>query len=177
MSNVQVSMEEMLKRVAHVKELQPSKRPFVDSRIAGHERENYRIIGRGVTEDPDARPAIADPHDFNVGLNKAGPGKRAALHSHPTVEVFIPLSGEWSFTWGDRGENEIILGPWDTISVPPGVMRGFQNVSSEDAWLLAIVGGSDAGRVTWPAEVLEQSRKTGLRLDEQGNLIVEKVGS
>ena len=176
MPSVQISKEEMLKRVARFKGLQPSKKPLLDTRIPGHEREAYRIIVQSVSEDPDARPAIADPHDFNLGLNKAGPGKRAALHSHPTVEVFIPLSGEWAFSWGDKGENEITLGPWDTISIPPGVMRGFRNVSDEDAYLLAVVGGGEAGPVTWPAEVQAQARDTGLRLDEQGNLIVETSG-
>ena len=32
--------------------------------------------------------------------------KGAALHSHSTVEVFIPLSGTWSIYWGDEGEQE-----------------------------------------------------------------------
>lgn len=170
MSSGQISSTEMLKRVARFGELKPSSRPFVDSLIPGHERQNFRIIGRGVTEDPSAQPAISGFHDFNLGLNKAAPGKKAALHSHTTVEVFMPLTGEWSITWGDDGENEVILGPWDAISVPPGVMRGFQNVGGEDAYLLAILGGSDAGKVTWPEEILEQAKKTGLHLDEKGNL-------
>ena len=92
MSSMENSKEDMLKRVAHFKELKPSGRPFVDSLIPGHERQNFRIIGRGVTEDPSAQPAISAPHDFNLGLNKAASGKRAALHSHTTVEVFMPLS-------------------------------------------------------------------------------------
>ena len=83
----------------------------------------------------------------------------------------MPLSGRWSITWGDEGENEVVLEPWDTISVPPGVMRGFQNVGDDEATLLAIVGGADAGKVTWPARILEQARETGLQLDNEGNLV------
>ena len=171
MATVQIPKEEMLARVARFKDLRPSTKPFVDSLIPGHERQNFRVIGRGVTEDPGAMPAIAAPHDFSVGLNVAAPGKRAALHSHPTVEVFMPLSGRWSITWGDEGESEVVLEPWDTISVPPGVMRGFQNVGDDEATLLAIVGGADAGKVTWPARILEQARETGLQLDNEGNLV------
>jgi uncharacterized RmlC-like cupin family protein len=89
----------------------------------------------------------------------------------------MALTGEWSITWGDNGENEVILGPWDAISVPPGVMRGFQNVGNEDAYLMAILGGSDAGKVTWPEEILEQARKTGLYLDERGDLAQDKTAS
>jgi len=77
------------------------------------------------------------------------PGKGAALHSHLTVEVFTPLSGQWVIIWGDHGENEIVLEAWDTISVPPGVMRGFRNVGREPTCLMAILGGTDPGRVTW----------------------------
>ena len=61
--------------------------------------------------------------------------------------------------------------PTHTISVPPGVMRGFRNVGSEDAYLMAILGGTDPGRVTWSPDVLEKARRTGLRLDAEGNVI------
>ena len=93
------------------------------------------------------------------------------MHSHLTVEVFTPLSGKWAIIWGDQGENEIVLEAWDTISVPPGVMRGFRNVGSEAACLMAILGGTDPGRVTWSTEVLEKAKKTGLGFDENGNVI------
>jgi hypothetical protein len=39
---------------------------------------------------------------------------------------------------------------------------------------MAIVGGPDAGKVDWHASVIEQARKTGLRVDDDGNLVVEK---
>jgi len=171
MDNPQVSKEEMLQRVARFKQLRPSEQAFVDSKIPGHERLIYNVIGAGVTEDPSLRPAIADARDFNLTYVKAEPGKGAALHSHTTVEVFTPLSGRWAIIWGDHGENELILEAWDTISVPPGVMRGFRNVGTEDAHLMAILGGTDAGRVSWQPEVLEKAKKTGLKLDGQGNVI------
>lgn len=170
MSNQQISVEEMLRRVARFEELQPNTQAFIDSQLPGHERENFRIIGLGVSEDPSHRAAITHPHDFNIGGIKAGPGKGAALHSHPTVEVFIPFSGRWAVYWGDDGENEVVLGPLDTISVPPGVMRGFRNVSDDEAFLLTIIGGADPGRVTWSPGVLEQAAQRGVYLDERGNL-------
>jgi len=171
MASVQMSKEQMLKRVARFKELKPSRKAFVDSLIPGHEREIFNVIGRGVTEDPSLNPAITDARDFNVTLVRSGAGKGAALHAHPTVEVFIALSGRWAVYWGDRGENEIILEQWDTISVPPGVMRGFRNAGTEHGYLLAILGGTDAGHVAWAPEVLEAAKQTGLALDEQGNLV------
>ena len=176
MSTTQASKEEMLKRVARFKELKPTTQAFLDTVIPGHERELLQIIGRGVIEDPNAvGPVITNPHDFNIGINKHEPGKRVALHAHPTVEVFMPLNGEWAIYWGDEGENEIILGPWDTMSIPTGIMRAFKNISNEVAHLLVTLGapGGDAGHVDWPAEVLEETRQRGLERDKQGKLITK----
>jgi quercetin dioxygenase-like cupin family protein len=171
MASKEISRQEMLKRVARFKDLEPSEYAFLDSKIPGHERLIYNVIGSGVTEDASLKPAIAEASDFNVTYVKAEPGKGAALHSHPTVEVFTPLSGKWAIFWGDNGENEVILDAWDTISVPPGVLRGFRNAGHEDAHLMAILGGTDAGRVTWQPEVLEKAKQTGIRLDEHGNVV------
>ena len=173
MTDVYVSMEEMLGRVARFDALESSPRAFVDSLIPGHERDIYNVIGRGVTEDTDLSPAITAVQDFNLTYVSAQPGKGAALHSHSTVEVFIPLSGKWSIYWGDEGEQEVILDAWDTVSVPPGVMRGFRNVGDAHAHLMAILGGTDAGHVAWAPKVLEQARRTGLKLDAHGNLLPE----
>jgi mannose-6-phosphate isomerase-like protein (cupin superfamily) len=96
--------------------------------------------------------------------------KSAALHYHPTVEVFMPASGKWAVFWGDDAENEIFLEPLDVVSVPPGVMRGFRNAGNETGVLIAILGGTNAGRVTWHPKVLEAAKKTPLRLDEYGNV-------
>jgi hypothetical protein len=40
---------------------------------------------------------------------------------------------------------------------------------------MAIVGGPDAGKVDWHPSVLAEARKTGLSVDEEGNLIIEKA--
>jgi uncharacterized RmlC-like cupin family protein len=171
MKTRQVSMADMEKRVARFKALRSSSQAFLDSLIPGHERKIFNVIGQGVTEDASLNPAITDARDFNLALVHAGPGKGAALHAHPTVEVFIALSGQWAVYWGDDGEQEIVLETWDTISVPPGVMRGFRNAGQEDAYLMAVLGGTDAGRVVWSPKVLEQAKATGLSLDKKGNLV------
>ena len=123
-----------------------------------------------MTEDPTLDPAITDARDFNLTLVKKVPGNRVGLHDHPTIEVFMPLTGRWGVYWGDEGEHEVILEQWDVISVPPGVMRGFRNAGTEEAFLLAILGGSDSGHVTWSPKVLEAARQHGLQLDATGNV-------
>ena len=171
MTGVQVSMQEMQQRVARFKELRPSRQAFVDTRIPEHVRDIFNVIGQGVTEDPDLKPAITAVEGFNVTYVGADSGKGAALHSHTTVEVFIPLSGQWSVFWGDEGENEVVLDTFDCVSVPVGVMRGFRNVGDGHAYLMAIIGGKDAGKVGWAKSVLERAEETGLRLDSAGNIV------
>ncbi len=171
MANRQVSMDEMLARTARFKRLRPSKQAFVDTRITEHERDIFNVIGPGVTEDPDLAPAISHAEDFNITYVGAEPGKGAALHSHTTVEVFIAMSGRWAVYWGDDGENEIELDPWDVVSVPVGVLRGFRNIGDRHANLMAILGGTSAGKVDWAETVLARAAATGLALDAEGNLV------
>ena len=166
-------MEEILSRTARFGELVASKQAFVDTRIPEHERDIFNVIGQGVTEDPDLKPAIVAVEQFNITYIGADPSKGAALHAHSTVEVFIPMSGRWSVYWDDEGEQEIILDAWDVVSIPVHVMRGFRNVGDSRCYLMAILGGIDAGKVSWAEEVLARARETGLAVDDAGSLLVD----
>lgn len=168
------SVAEMEKRVARFDKLKPSKQAFVDTRIPKYERDIYNVIGRGVTEDPALAPAIADSRYFGITYVGAEPGKGAALHAHETIEVFVPLTGRWAAYWGEKGDKEIEVGPFDVISFPPGVYRGFRNIGDSHAMLMAIIGSKqttdDGGRVAWAPEILKQSEDTGLRVGTSGDL-------
>jgi len=168
-SDIDYTVEEMEGFVARFKDQKSSHKAFVDTRIPGHEREIFSIIGNGVQEDPDMRPPIP-PQDFHLAMIRSEPGKGAALHSHLTQEVFMPLTGRWAIFWGPQGEKEVELGPYDVISVPLHVMRGFRNVGNETAMMLAVVGGHDPGRVGWPDSLKDMARAAGLVIDEDGNL-------
>ena len=157
-------------RIARAADLQPIEKGYLDTVIPGHARTVFNVIGVGVTEDPSYAPAIAAAEDFNITYVKAEPGNGAALHSHTTVEVFIPVDGLWKVFWGDEGEHAAELGRLDCISVPAGVMRGFRNVGPSTAWLIAVQGGTDSGRVTWPASVIREARARGAAHDAEGNL-------
>jgi uncharacterized RmlC-like cupin family protein len=85
--------------------------------------------------------------------------------------VFIAMSGRWAVYWGDDGEQEIELDPWDVVSVPVGVMRGFRNIGDSHAFLMAIIGGTDSGKVGWAKSVLDRAAETGLALDEAGTRV------
>lgn len=170
MANLQISMEEMKRRVALFANLKPSSRPLVDAVLPQYHREIYQIIGGGVIEDPAMRPPIG-ADGFHLSIVRCGPGKGTGLHNHKTVEVFMPLTGTWSVIWGDEGESELQIGQYDTVSIPPGVLRGFRNDSAEEALLLALVGGDDPGRVAWVPSVLEAVKQKGFGLDEKGQIM------
>jgi hypothetical protein len=170
-----ITPADMEPRVARFDELKGSDLCFMDQRIPGHEREMINLIGLGVTEneaDPDLAPKVGGAHGFACGFAKCEPGCGAALHWHETEEVFMPLDGEWSIYWRDgETEHEVILKPFDTVSVPIGIYRGFRNVSDKPATLHFIVGGPDTGKVHWHPSVIEAARKTGLDVDDNGLLI------
>ena len=166
-----VTKEQMLQRVARFKELTSSSRPLVDAVLPQFQREIFQIIGSGVTEDPTMKVPITAVEGFHLSIVKAGPGKGTGLHNHRTVEVFVVLTGTWSVQWGDHGENELTLGQWDVISVPTGIMRGFRNDSTDEAYMLALVGGDDPGRVAWADNVMNAVRDKGFDLDEQGKIV------
>ncbi len=174
MDIIDVSVAEMQTRVARFRELGASPQAFVDTRIPKYERDIYNVIGRGVTEDAGLAPSITDSRYFGITYVGAAPGKGAALHAHQTIEVFIPLIGRWAAYWGEDGSKELELDPFDVISFPPGVFRGFRNIGDSHGMLMAIIGSKestgDGGRVEWAPEVLAQSHETGLRVNTKGDL-------
>jgi len=171
MANRVVTRAEMLARTAIFSELKGSSRPLVDAVLPQFEREIFQIIGGGVTEDPAMKIPITAVEGFHLSIIKCGPGKGTGLHNHKTVEVFMPLTGRWGVTWGDAGENELVIGQYDVVSVPVGVMRAFHNAGDAEALLLAIVGGTDPGKVDWAEDVRQQVRARGFDLDERGRII------
>jgi hypothetical protein len=162
MDPLNLSVEDMESYVARFAELHGSEEAFIDSSLPGARRFKINLIGMGVVEReelPELRPNIALPaHGFNLGMIQAEHGNGASLHAHQTEEVFIPLVGPWVVLWR-RGENveQLLLNPFDTIHVPIGVYRGFRYVGEGRGTLLTIIGGPDAGKVTWDEDVLARA--------------------
>ena len=151
---------------------------FLDQKIPAYRREIINIIGMGVTEnvtDPDLMPKIKAPaHGFAIAYARAPKGCGAALHRHPTEEVFVTLKGRWEIFWLEgEVERTVVLEPGDIVNVPIGVYRGFRNASEDpQSTLMAIIGGPDPGKVDWHPSVIAEARKTGLSVDDDGNLII-----
>jgi quercetin dioxygenase-like cupin family protein len=169
MADFEITEDEMLKtRVARFEEVKPFPRAFLDTVVPEFKRDIFSIIGAGVLEDTEMKPAIADAHPFSLGLIRMEPGQGAGLHAHATEEVFVPLNGKMTIIWGDKGENEIELNEWDFCSVPIGVMRGFRNDDDHTVVAMALNGGDDAGRLTWSPDLAKRAKEFGGKLNDQG---------
>ena len=150
------TVAEMEARVARFRTLQPTD-DYPDSAIPGCERTTYRVLGT-----QPAAPLAAE--GFHLNIVRCDPGKSAPLHSHLTQEVFVALTGRWEVFWGPLGERSVVLEPWDTIAIPPGLSRGFRNVGSEAAYLLGMASGHDPGHIDWPAQVHAAALAAGVAL-------------
>ena len=160
-------------RLARFTDLIPSKIPFVEGKLKGHQdRLNYSIVGPGVSEDAKQNVKIAEAHGFNIGAVSAAPMNGSGLHSHTTAEVFLIFSGSWRFYWGSDGkEGEIILHKGDVASFPTNMFRGFQNVSDEQALMFVVLGENDPGVITWTPSLLKKAKDTGMVLLDDNSLI------
>jgi len=172
-------MASLKERCVHYDELIPCYNAFVDSRSPGSDRkQNFTIIGPGVSENPNQHVHIPMPHGFNIGGARQPPGCLNSQHSHLTAEVFIIHSGKWKFRWGVNGKDgEVEMMPGDTISLPTNMFRGFENIGTEeDAFMFAVLGGDDPGKVTWAPSVFDLAKDHGLVLLKGGRLIDTKAG-
>jgi quercetin dioxygenase-like cupin family protein len=173
--------EEMMGRIVRFKDLKEHGIPlmFIDSILPGHHRMNYPVIGDTASENPDFEVdvAIRSPHKFQIGMVMAPPGNGPAYHTHDYIEAFMPLTGRWRYYWGNSPEEiegEAILEPWDWISLPAGLWRGFENISEEDAWLVGVLEPHDVftGKDPhWSSDVVEKAGNYGFEADEKGKMI------
>ena len=91
-------------RIVRYGELKPCKTAFIDAHTPGSDqKENFTIIGGGVSESADQHVHISIPHGFNIGAAGQPPKCRNSLRDHNTAEVFFVLSGRWRFSGGAMG--------------------------------------------------------------------------
>jgi mannose-6-phosphate isomerase-like protein (cupin superfamily) len=176
------SVAALTERVVRYADLRPCFNAFVDCRTPGSEaKENFTIIGPGVSENPAQYVHITEPHGYNIGGARQPPGCVNSQHSHLTAEVFVAHSGHWRFDLGEHGDDaQVTLAPGDTISIPTNIFRGFTATApTEDGspgFLWAVLGGDNPGRVTWAPAVFDMAKDYGLILMENGSLVDTVAG-
>ena len=171
---------EMEKQIVRYGDLIPCKTAFIDAHTPGsNQKENFTIIGGGVSESADQHVHINDTPGFNIGAAGQPPKCRNSLHSHTTAEVFFVLKGRWRFFWGRWGDaGEVTLEEGDIINIPTDIFRGFENIGTDYGMIMAVLGGDDAGGgVTWAPQVIQDAAKHGLVLGDNGKLYDTKQGA
>ena len=150
---------------------------FIDCKKPGsHLKENYSIIGPGVTSSEDQVVNLPEAHGFNIGAAAMPNGITNNLHIHFTAEVFIVQKGEWTFRWGSNGENEIVGREGDIVSVPTWIFRGFTNTGPDDGWLFTALGGDNTGGVIFHPEIIREAANYGLYISSENTLIDTSKG-
>jgi len=90
------------KRLIRFKDLIPCKAAFIDAKTPGsHLKDNYSIIGGGVSESKHQKVNLAEPHGFCVGAAGQPPRTKNSPHSHFTAEVFMVFNSAWRFYWNN----------------------------------------------------------------------------
>ncbi len=170
---------EMEARIVRYGDLRPCKTAFIDAHTPGSDqKENFTIIGGGVSESPDQHVHLHETPGFNIGAAGQPPKCRNSLHSHRTAEVFFVLKGRWRFFWGRWGDaGEVVLEEGDIFNIPTGIFRGFENIGTDYGMIMAILGGDDAGGgVIWAPQVIKDAADHGLVLGDNGVLYDSKKG-
>jgi uncharacterized RmlC-like cupin family protein len=150
LSTVKISPGEMLKQVARFKNLKPQSSYYKKDKGIPDEAYStvtaktlYTLMAPSTAAGPmSATPAVISKDKLAVIIAECPPGDKPMLHAHFfTTEHFFCLNGRFKIRWGDEGEHELILEPFDMIAVPPGVCRDFINVSDQTAHLLVMITG------------------------------------
>lgn len=173
-----VTPEELERRTVRRAELVPDRSAFVDTCLpecAG--KENYALIGPGVSENPDQVVPVTDPHGFNLGVAAMPHGITNSLHMHFTAEVFSCFSGEWLFRWGNDGtDGEVVVRAGDVISMPTWMFRGFTNLGADDGWMFSALGMDETGGIIWAPSVLSAAAEHGYFLSADNRLVIGEPG-
>ena len=174
MKDVTITTDEAEKRLIKRSDYVSCNVAFIDCKTPGsHLKENYSLIGPGVTSSADQVINLREPHGFNIGAAAMPNGITNNLHIHFTAEVFLCFKGEWKFRWGPNGDDGEIVGrAGDIVSVPTWIFRGFTNVGPDDGWLFTALGGDDTGGIIWHPSIISGAAQYGLYLSK-GNMLID----
>jgi mannose-6-phosphate isomerase-like protein (cupin superfamily) len=153
---------------------------FIDVRLPGSApKENFSIIGPGVTQSASQFVNLREPHGFNIGAAGLAPGITNNLHLHFTAEVFIVCEGRFRLHWGvdgNEGGEDAVLEEGDVICMPTWMFRGFSNSGTRPGFLMTVLGGDDTGGIIWSPQVMQRARATGLWLGRDNQIIEVAAG-
>jgi len=174
-----LSPKDAAKRVVRRAGMVPERVAFIDCKMPGsHLKENYSLIGPGVTQSKEQKIALSEPHGFSLGVAAMPAGITNNLHIHYTAEVFMIYKGTWKFRWGANGdEGEVIGHAGDVVSIPTWIFRGFTNVGDTEGWIFTALGADETGGIIWHPSILENAAKHGLYLTRENMMVDTAAGA
>lgn len=165
MKTVELSREEMQVRIARFAALEPleaqKNAPLPQTAVdLIYSRKLLSVIGLDAGTDTPINNAapIKGSGGMTITLAVCPPGTGPSLHAHrATYETFTVLKSTFEFSWNDDGSATTRLEPFDTISIPPGVVRAFRNVGHEEGILQVIITGGvhDMNDIDFTPQVAE----------------------
>ena len=174
MRTIEISGQEMQRRVAHYDKLEPLEAQKnmaipVEAADIVWARKLLSVIGldEGLETPINSSAPISGAGGITITLAACPPGTGPSLHAHrSTFETFTVMKGRFKVYWNDDGAEERELGLYDTISIPPRVCRGFTNISDEEGLLQVIISGGihDLNDIDFASKAAEQIEtiQTGL---------------
>ena len=93
-------------RIVRYGELKPCKTAFIDAHTPGSDqKENFTIIGGGVSESADQHVHISIPHGFNIGAAGQPPKcrNRFMITTPPRCSLSFQAAGAFSGAQWGRG--------------------------------------------------------------------------
>jgi mannose-6-phosphate isomerase-like protein (cupin superfamily) len=160
-----LSLEEIAKRyIGRFRDKKGDWAAFEDAKIDGYRRAQHRFIGAGGSgkhEDASTIPARA----FTLSIMYVPPGEGNAPHTHEVEEVFFVLRGFLTVFIEDETGKRVsrVLGPWECIACPPGVIHGYQNESLEPVYFQVMLGRARPDTMGYADEGLFQRRDHHLK--------------
>ncbi len=137
---VGMSLEDICKNyVARFGERKPDWNAFADAAIEGWKRAQHRFIGNTARK---AESNHIPARGFTLSVMYVPPGQGNASHTHEAEEVFFVLKGHLTVFFEDETGRRLdtVLGPWDCVSCPAGVIHGYHNNTLEPVYTQVMVG-------------------------------------
>ncbi len=150
-----------LRYVARFGERKPDWSAFADAKIEGWRRAQHRFFGNTSGKPgEDYIPAAG----FTLSVMYVPPGQGNASHTHEIEEVFFVLQGHLTVFFEEENGRRIdlVLGPWDCVSCPAGVIHGYHNNTVEPVYTQVMVGKARPDFMGYADTTLNKKRASHL---------------
>jgi mannose-6-phosphate isomerase-like protein (cupin superfamily) len=118
----------------------------MDPAVAGMSLQEIskKYIARFGERKPDDN--FIPARGFTLSIMYVPSGQGNAAHTHEAEEVFFVLKGHLMVFFEDVAGNRVesVLGPWDCVSCPAGVIHGYHNNTLEPVYTQVMLGKGQA---------------------------------